>query len=397
MHRRRFLQLSVAAALAANIQARHAYAAILGAANTVSADVNAITGDGAEVTLKQSAVQELGDSLRGNLLLPGHEAYEEARLVLNPSIDKHPALIVQPKGAADVRNAVDFARESSLPVAVKCGGHSSSGKSTCDGGMMIDLSLLRSTRVDPTRRIAQVSGGSWLGDMDHDTMAFGLNFYAEYSATAPDELYIDAGVVSRPETFTGAFLHVCYSGDPAQADKYLDPIRKAGTPMFDEIKAVDYVALQKSGDISDPRARGAYLKSGFVEGISPALIDTLLEGFEPNPERGMAVVWQHAGGAIGRVAPDAMAFAHRGISHDTLFIMDWPMGIDATPHIEWLRSYFATVAPYTRGFYTNDLSDEFQAAVNKNYAGNYERLVQIKNQYDPTNLFRLNANVVPTV
>ena len=110
-----------------------------------------------------------------------------------------------------------------------------------------------------------------------------------------------------------------------------------------------------------------------------------------------AVVWQHAGGAIGRVAPDAMAFAHRGISHDTLFIMDWAMGIDATPHIEWLRSYFATVAPYTRGFYTNDLSDESQAAVNKNYAGNYERLVQIKNQYDPTNLFRLNANVVPTV
>lgn len=499
MHRRRFLQLSVAAALAANIQARHAYAAILGAANTVSADVNAISGDGAEVTLKRSAVQELGDSLRGNLLLPGHEAYEEARHVLNPSIDKHPALIVQPKGVADVKNAVDFARESSLLVAVKCGGHSSSGKSTCDGGMMIDLSLLRSTRVDPTRRTAQVSGGSWLGDMDHDTMAFGLvttagtvshtgvggltlgggfgrlarryglavdnvrgvelvtadgrfvraypdenpelywavrggggnfgvatnfefqlhpmqrqviggtvgfpleqakdvlNFYAEYSATAPDELYIDAGVVSRPEKFTGAFLHVCYSGDPAQADKYLDPIRKAGTPMFDEIKAVDYVALQKSGDISDPRARGAYLKSGFVEGISPALIDTLLEGFEPNPERGMAVVWQHAGGAIGRVAPDAMAFAHRGISHDTLFIMDWAMGIDATPHIEWLRSYFATVAPYTRGFYTNDLSDESQAAVNKNYAGNYERLVQIKNQYDPTNLFRLNANVVPTV
>jgi FAD/FMN-containing dehydrogenase len=224
-----------------------------------------------------------------------------------------------------------------------------------------------------------------------------LNFYAEYSATAPDELYIDAGVVSRPDRFTGAFMHVCYSGDPARADKYLDPIRRAGTPMFDEIKAVDYVALQKSGDVSDPRARGTYLKSGFVEGISPAMVDTLLEGFEPHPERGMAIVWQHAGGAIGRVAPDAMAFAHRGISHDTLFIMDWAMGIDATPHIEWLRAYFATIAPYTRGFYTNDLSDESQAAVNKNYAGNYERLVQIKNRYDPTNLFRLNANIVPTV
>ncbi len=126
------------------------------------------------VTLKRAAVQELGDSLRGNLLLPGHDVYEEARRVLNASIDKRPALIVQPKGLADVKNAVDFARESNLLVAVKCGGHSFSGKSTCDGGMMIDLSTLRSVRVDPGARIAQVSGGSLLGEMDHDTMAFGL-------------------------------------------------------------------------------------------------------------------------------------------------------------------------------------------------------------------------------
>jgi len=163
MNRRRFVQASLAAAVAASLPISRSNAAIFSASMKVDADINAFTGDGAEVTLKRAAMQELGDSLRGNLLLPGHEAYEGARRVLNASIDKHPALIIQCKGSADVKNAVDFARESNLLVAVKCGGHSPSGKSTCDGGMMIDLSTLRSVRVDPKAHIAQVSGGSYLG------------------------------------------------------------------------------------------------------------------------------------------------------------------------------------------------------------------------------------------
>ena len=174
MNRRRFVQSSLAAAVAASLPASQGLAAILSGSGGVDADINALTGDGAEVTLQRAAVMELGESLRGNLLLPGHETYEEARRILNASINKHPALIVQCKGEADVKNAVDFARESNLLVAVKCGGHSFSGKSTCDGGMMIDLTTLRSVRVDPKRRIANVSGGSLLADMDHDTMAFGL-------------------------------------------------------------------------------------------------------------------------------------------------------------------------------------------------------------------------------
>ena len=137
-------------------------------------DIDAITGDGKSVTLTRAMVQELGDSLRGNLLLAGHPAYEDARRVINAQMDKHPALIVQPRGAADVKQAVDFARASNLLVAVKCGGHSPSGKSTCDSGMIIDLSLLRSVRVDAKARIARVAGGSLLGDMDSETMAHGL-------------------------------------------------------------------------------------------------------------------------------------------------------------------------------------------------------------------------------
>ena len=106
MNRRRFVRTSLAAAVAASLPVDVSLAEILSPSMKVDADINAVTGDGAEVTLGRAAVQELGDSLRGNLLLPGHEAYEEARRVLNASIDKHPAIIVQSKGTADVVNAV---------------------------------------------------------------------------------------------------------------------------------------------------------------------------------------------------------------------------------------------------------------------------------------------------
>ena len=499
MNRRRFVQTSLAAAMAASFPASHSLAAVLSGSMKVDADINAVTGDGAEVTLKRAAVQELGDSIRGNLLLPGHEAYEEARLVLNPSFNKHPALIVQVKGVADIKDAVDFARESNLLVAVKCGGHSFSGKSTCDGGMMIDLSTFRSVRVEPDRRIAHVSGGSLLGDMDHDTMKFGLvttagtvshtgvggltlgagfgrvarrfglaldnvlgfdiitadgkflradphenaelywglrggggnfgvvtnfdfqlhpmerqvvggsivfpfseakdvlNFYAEFSSEAPDELYMDCGVGARPGRSAIAYANVCYSGQMNQADKALDPIRKAGTVVSDRLKTVDYVALQKSGDVDDPRARAAYVKSGFAAEITPAMIDDILYGFAEHPIRGSSVVWQHAGGAIGRVASDATAFPHRHVNHDTLMFVDWPANVDATPHVKHIKEYWATVEPHTRGAYTNDLGDVPQDRVHRNYGGNYDRLLALKNQYDPTNLFRLNANIEPTV
>jgi hypothetical protein len=91
VNRRKFVQSSLAAAVAASLPARGSLAAILSNSLGVDADVEAITGDGAEVTLKKAAVRELGDSLRGNLVLPGHPVYEEARRVLNPTINKHPA------------------------------------------------------------------------------------------------------------------------------------------------------------------------------------------------------------------------------------------------------------------------------------------------------------------
>ncbi|MGA8205790.1 MAG: FAD-dependent oxidoreductase, partial [Woeseiaceae bacterium] len=174
MDRRRFLQASVSAALAASLPARAAFEDALYRPTRIVTDIDAVTGDGAQVTLAKAAVQEFSDSLKGKLLLPGSPGYDDARQLLNPSFDKHPALVVQPTGAADVSSAVSFARDNSLLLAVKCGGHSLSGKSSCDGGMELDLSTLRDVYVDPVAQTARVDGGSLLGELDHEAMAFGL-------------------------------------------------------------------------------------------------------------------------------------------------------------------------------------------------------------------------------
>ncbi len=467
---------------------------------SVERDVDAVTGAGRGVTLPRAAVQELGESLRGNLLLPGHGAYEDARQVLNASIQRHPALIVQPFGSADVKNAIDFARESDLLVAVKCGGHSPSGKSTCDDGLMIDLSRLRSVRVDPVARVAHVSGGSLLGDMDHETMAFGLvttagtvshtgvggltlgggfgrvarrfglaldnvrsldivtadgvlrhvspdenaelywglrggggnfgvvtsfefglhemnrrviggniafpisearqvlEFYAEYGLEAPDELYLDCVLLSNPRAGAQfAAFNLCWSGDHAAAEPVLDRIRSIGTVVLDDVGPADYTALQQSGDVSDPRAIGSYTKTGFASQISPGMIDAIVTGLVEDPGRTTTIGFQHGGGAITRIAPEATAFPHRDVNYTGLLLVDWPVNDDPTHHIDWLQAYWDTIEPHTKGFYTNDVVDETQDEVDANYLGNFDRLLALKNRYDPGNLLRLNANIVPTV
>ena len=173
MNRRNFLRSSIAAGVGAALPASQVYAAIQ-ALSTPYSDIVGVSGGGDEVVMTQGAVQELSDSLRGNLLLPGNAGYDSARRLLNKSFDKYPALIVQPTGAADVQQAVNFARENDLLLAVKCGGHSHSGKSSCDGGMQVDLSTLRHVRADRTSRTALVAGGSLLGELDRETMALGL-------------------------------------------------------------------------------------------------------------------------------------------------------------------------------------------------------------------------------
>ncbi len=96
------------------------------------------------------------------------------------------------------------------------------------------------------------------------------------------------------------------------------------------------------------------------------------------------------------MADDATAFAHRYVAFDSLFLVDWAVGSDPAEHIEYVKNYFSSYEPYTQGFNTNDVAiDDSQQKVNRHYRGNFERLVALKTKYDPSNLFRLNANIPP--
>jgi len=126
------------------------------------------------VQLDQAAIDELAAGFRGEIVRPPDPSYEEHRHVWNGSINRFPALIARCAGVADVIAAVRFARGTDLPVAVRGGGHSFPGLSTCDGGIVIDLSLMRGIRVDPIARTARAQAGVLLGELDRETQAFGL-------------------------------------------------------------------------------------------------------------------------------------------------------------------------------------------------------------------------------
>ncbi len=499
MNRRNFLRSALSAGVAATFAKSANAISLLQSLGTVSSSLVGRTGNGDEVAIEASALEELKGALRGNLLLADSEGYDQARRILNPAIDKFPALIVQPSGAADVATAVTFARERELLLAVKCGGHSFSGKSTCDGGMQIDLSLMRGARVDRAGKRAYVGGGSLLGDLDHESMAQGLvttagtvshtgvgglslgggfgrlarkygltldniksvdivtadgklrrasgdenpdlfwgirggggnfgivtsfefglhemsrtviagdvvfpfdrfrdvlSFYADYCHSAPDELSLDLIASAPPGGTPGSVvLHAVYSGDHSSAEKALPPFDKLGKPVANTIGPIDYVALQRMWDNSDPRHGGDYIKGGFVSDIDDAQIDAIADGFEAHPERSTTFFYQQSGGAINRVATDATAFPNRNAIASPAVIVSWNEGADRTPHVEYIRSYWPTIEKFADGFYTNTGDFETQQSLNRNYRGNYPRLVALKNKYDPGNLFRLNANIQPT-
>jgi FAD/FMN-containing dehydrogenase len=501
MKRRLFLQSAAVSAAAIAIPQRQAFATAFSIAPRRFADVEAVTGDGERVTLTSAALADLKAQLRGGLLLSGDAGYDDARLILNPSFDKRPALIVQPTGVADIRTAVNFARENKgLLLAVKCGGHSFSGASTCDRGMMVDLSRFRDVRVDPVARRAWVTGGSLLGAVDHETMAHGLvtplgtvshtgvgglvtgggfgrvarrfglsvdnlesvqvvtadgrllranaaenpdlfwgvrggggnfgivtNFefrlhpmqrtvvagqivypierakdvlamVAEYGPTAPDDLEFGFVIAYPPGGANGvAMIPLCYAGPENQAERALAPIRKLGTPIADNVRSMDYVAVQKSGDSNDPRAEGVYLKSGFIRSITPEMIPLLVDRLKAHPARSTAIFMQLAGGAIARHPASATAFAQRDVLGNLLSAVGWRHGENPAEHIAWIKEYWAGIERFTDGFYTNDLEAEHSATqIRENFKRNHDRLVAVKNTYDPKNLFRLNANVKPT-
>ena len=499
MNRRCFFQSSLAAAVAYALPTPRLYA-VDQAASQAAGGLAAVKLDGSATVIEQAAVAELKASLRGPLLLAGDAGYDSARRILHPQFDKHPALIVQPTGAADVRNAVTFARERELLAGREVRwpqlfGQVHLRRRHPDRPVAAARRAGRSRpRVGPTSKAAACSG-----DLDHEVMAYGLVTTAgtvSHTGSAASRSAAVSGALARRfglaldnvksvdiVTADGQLRHAsaeenpdlywavrggggnfgivtgfefglhpmqrrdhrrrrglsdragaraarvlrrvqptarptsCMStpawtrrwaesparsrsrrpipGPAADAERVFAPLRKLGKPIEDTIKAQDYVAIQRSWDQTDPRNNGEYLKSGFIVGYPAGLVDAVMDGFQPDPARGTSFFTQHAGGAIGRVAPDATAFPHRRSTIEIFAMVSWDLAKDGKQHTDYIKDYWSKLLPFTDGYYTNEVADEHQPKIDENYRGNIGRLRQLKRQYDPQNLFRLNANILP--
>jgi FAD/FMN-containing dehydrogenase len=171
MDRRRFCRSAVAVGVSAALSGCNRQPP---EASQADSRIAAVSLDGAEIELDAAAVRELGASLSGPVMLSGHPQYDAARTIWNGMHDKRPALIARCLDSNDVSQAVSFARDNNLLVAVRGGGHSWPGHSVCDGGIMIDLSQMNSVTVDAQARRARAGGGALLNTLDSTALEHGL-------------------------------------------------------------------------------------------------------------------------------------------------------------------------------------------------------------------------------
>ena len=445
------------------------------------------------------------EGFSGELLRPGDEGYEDARRIHNGMIDKHPGLIARCRGVADIVAAVGHARDREAEISICGGGHNVAGRAVTEGGVMIDLSLMRGIHVDPAGRSARAQGGVTWSELNRETQLhslavtggtisttgiagltlggglgwlmgkyglaadnlisaeivtadgrvltaseaentdllwalrggggnFGvvssfeyrlhpvgptitgglaihpfsdaaavLRFFRDFTAAVPDELGVIAALIHAPDGSGTklAALVVCHVGSQSQAQEDLAELLAFGSPLDVQIGPMPYSAVNTMLDAGFPRGALSYWKSSFLGELSDAAIDSTVAQFANCTSSPMsAVVIEHLHGAVTRVPADATAVPHRSEGYDFLVISQWMDPATTDDNVAWARDAYAAMQPFTANQlrYVNylDEDDMRHDPARAAYGPNYDRLVQVKNAYDPDNLFRMNTNITPT-
>ena len=460
-------------------------------------------------TIAEGSIAELAETLRGQLIRPGDAEYDEARTIWNGAHDRHPALIVRCAGVADVVRCVEFARSEQLLVAVRGGSHSIPGFSTCDGGIVIDVSGMKGIRVDPGSRTATAQAGLTWAEFDHETQAFGLattgglvsstgiagftlgggigwlmrkhgltcdnltaadivtadgrllrasaeenpelfwgvrggggnfgiatsfdyelhpvgptayggpvfypgemagdilRFFREWAPTAPDELTALVSLATAPpapfipEEWHGKPIVVCpalWAGDAEAGAKALQPMRELGEPVADLVGPIPYVAMQSLLDALWGAGAHNYFKAGWMRALDDHAIETLVR-FHENVSSPKSEIHIHQmGGAVARVPADATAFGDRSGEFLLNIIASTFTAEGFAEAVQWAQDLHTAIEPsLSGGSYVNFLPAEGEERVRTSYGETtFARLQALKDEYDPSNLFRLNQNVPPS-
>jgi hypothetical protein len=224
-----------------------------------------------------------------------------------------------------------------------------------------------------------------------------LNFYRNYTSNAPDELTAHALLLTMPGSGPVVGMIACYIGSGKDAEEELRPVREFGPPLVNLIRPVSYCEVQSMNASGQPGRQHRW-RSSFLEEISDDLIDKILTGFEAVTSPQSMVLIEQLHGAINRVGENETAFSHRSARYDLTAMSIWMETSEAEEHTRWTQEFAEAVQPFARGTYVNYMGQEGPEGVKAAYPpGTYEKLVAVKNRYDPTNFFRLNQNIRPTV
>jgi hypothetical protein len=226
-----------------------------------------------------------------------------------------------------------------------------------------------------------------------------ISAYADLLLEIPQALQVSCNAIILPNGKGFVNISTFYAGDPADGEKAVAPLRAIAKPMRDGIKVGKYVDIQSTTDRNVPWGDRYYQKAGFLTEIGPSLVDELVQLTKnPNPFT-TTVNFTQVGGTINKIAADATAYPNRNAEAQIVVGGTWKKQSDNEgDYIDSLRSAWKNILPLTQGVYTNNMmADGSNDRVRNNFGGNFDRLVELKNKYDPTNLLRLNANVKPTV
>jgi FAD/FMN-containing dehydrogenase len=222
-----------------------------------------------------------------------------------------------------------------------------------------------------------------------------LDFLADHAEKAPDELWMDPVLECDAAGARQLMLNVCFSGSPKGARQQIELLRKAGKAMRDTVAARPFVKAQSDHDGDSPRGRGYYMNGAGVLKLEPALLDHAVRSIqEPGAELGKVSLTQ-TGGAIARVPTNATAFANRSAPFNVVVRASWDEPAKAAERTAWQKATWKGFEPFARGIYANlNLADADPKLIAA-FGLNMTRLVNLKTQYDPTNLFHLNPNIPP--
>jgi hypothetical protein len=223
------------------------------------------------------------------------------------------------------------------------------------------------------------------------------------TSNAPDQLASGVLLITLPDGPAVVGVGVCYNGPLDEGERVLKPLRTFGTPLIDQVGPMPYTSAQKLIDSLYPSGRQSYWKSSFLKEISDSAIDTVAAYCVKRPTpMSHGLIEHQLGGAVSRVDRDATAFNHRDVQYSFMSIGACTGPAEIEGCAGWAREFWQAMQPYsTRGVYVNYLGQEADEGAERIKAAygpeKYQRLSALKNKYDPTNLFRLNQNIKPTI